>query len=98
MAAALFGLLLVANAGHDLVGGGGVLGVEWLVPVVTGGMVGTLAWLLLAGEQQEEDQSVAHSRPCPACGSAVGTEWRLCPYCGHYIGSDEATETSANAV
>lgn len=93
-AAGLFGLLAVADAGRgplqQVIAGPG-----WLIPIVAGGIVGTLAWVLLSGNDHvEPDPTTTPTATCPSCDSQVLSDWRLCPYCGRFV--DESQEGDAS--
>lgn len=85
-AVAALAFLVVASTG----GSSGISiarGAGWVVPLVAGGTVGTLSWLLLAGDDgHDEDDTGRVTVCCPTCGNELLSDWRLCPYCG---GSNE---------
>jgi hypothetical protein len=58
---------------------------EWAVPVVAGVAAGALAWLVLDGVHDEDDQPSHSAAACPACGRSMLDDWRLCPHCGTLV-------------
>jgi hypothetical protein len=58
---------------------------EWVVPVIAGVAVAAVAWLVLEG-LPEEDEDLPHAAAsCPACGRLILDDWRLCPHCGTLV-------------
>jgi hypothetical protein len=65
------------------VAGSKPIGPGWVVPLVVGGTVGLLSWLLLSTAPALPDSSDKKAAAlCPKCGSEVFEDWRICPYCG----------------
>jgi hypothetical protein len=61
-------------------------GVDWVIPVLAGAVVGSLGWLVLAEAREvESSRSLASDQRCPVCGEQVLSDWRLCPHCGAII-------------
>lgn len=91
-ATALFGLLIVADAGRGFPRVASSTP-GWVVPLAAGGLVGAIAWLLLSDRgSQREGSTQPQSTLCSSCGSPVMSDWRLCPYCGHFIEAEQPGE------
>lgn len=90
--AVLVAVLVMVNAGWVFEGCTGTMALGWALPLLTGSVVGVVAWALLfkAPHYSAEDDS-PHSVPCPSCGKAVMEDWRMCPYCGSAVTRDRAT-------
>jgi len=81
---ALLALLVAINAGLGFGGCTGTSPLGWTIPLVSGGLIGGVAWMLLLRAPNYSDESEVTARrsvPCPSCGKAVMRDWRLCPYC-----------------
>lgn len=81
---ALLALLVAINAGLGFAGCTGTSPLGWTIPLVSGGLIGGVAWMLLLRAPNYSDESEVTARrsvPCPSCGKAVMRDWRLCPYC-----------------
>ncbi len=89
LTAAAFGAFAVVAAAVSMmmaaygVGSTAPLGAGWGPPLLAGGAVGVIAWLLLSGVNDRgiDDAGPALTR-CTLCGAEVLKDWRLCPYCG----------------
>lgn len=85
----LVGVLVVLNAGWVFAECTGTGALGWTLPLVTGGIVGVVAWaLLFKAPNYTGDDHAPRSMPCPACGKAVMPDWRMCPYCGSSVAGD----------
>ena len=78
---ALAALVTSMRTGQPL-GSGFLHDVGWLVPLVAGGAVGGLSWLMLSGTNSGGATCDRPGEVCPLCGSEVRGDWRMCPYCG----------------
>jgi hypothetical protein len=67
------------------------------VPLVAGGAVAILSWLLLGGPLRDSGDSRKATVRCVSCGTEVREEWRLCPYCGGPYQSEPRDHTAAGA-
>jgi hypothetical protein len=84
-AAALAALLVALMVGDGFSGSGSGL----VSPLVVGGAVGALCWLLLTGPARLERGAKGPATVrCTSCGTEVYEDWRLCPYCGVSSESD----------
>jgi hypothetical protein len=82
-ALALFLVLTLVNADRGFAGTTGTSALGWTLPLLSGGLIGGVAWvLLLRGPNHSDDDPSLDTVPCSACGRSVMPEWRLCPYCG----------------
>ena len=82
----LVAVLVIVNAGWVFDGCTGTGALGWVLPLLTGSVVGLVAWALLfkAPNYRDEDDP-PRSVPCPVCSKAVMQDWRMCPYCGSPI-------------
>ena len=86
VAIAVAALLKINRAGFSACTGTAAFG--WTVPIVTVGVIGIVAWILLHESDDETDENVAGmSCRCSSCGEPVIDNWRLCPYCGMMVGT-----------
>lgn len=75
----LMGLVFAGSRGGELAASEA----RWIVPLIAGGSVGVLAWLLLADPTTgSRTTDVRATVSCATCGVEVLEGWRLCPYCG----------------
>lgn len=73
--------LLVGNADRGLSASTSAIG--WTVPILSGVLIGGVAWvLLLRGPNHFDDSPPPDTVPCASCGRIVMRDWKLCPYCG----------------
>lgn len=79
----LYWILSAANGVQGFAGCTGTAAFGWIVPLVTGAVIGGVSWFLLHREEREPpEHSEFRRHPCPSCGAPVLDEWRLCPECG----------------
>lgn len=86
----LVAVLVIVNAGWVFDGCTGTGALGWVLPLLTGSVVGLVAWVLLFKAPNYRDEDPRHSVPCPSCNKAVMQDWRMCPYCGSPIGQQRA--------
>jgi hypothetical protein len=77
--AALLAILIVLNAD-----GAGTRPFGWTIPLLTGLMVGVVAWALLVDAPEVEEPVISEST-CGTCGRNILSDWRICPYCGTLV-------------
>jgi hypothetical protein len=92
VAVSLLGLLVVANGSEGLSASAATTAFGWTIPLIAGGLVGLASWLLLNGDEAEDEGRDLLASTCDVCGRQIFEEWRLCPYCG------TITERSARAA
>lgn len=78
----LFFVLTWLNAGLGFAGCTGTSALGWTIPLFSGGLIGGVAWVLLARGPKYFDDTPADPVPCVSCGRGVMPDWRLCPFCG----------------
>jgi hypothetical protein len=82
-------LVAVFNQGFDVTGCTAATPFGWLIPLVSAGVIGGVAWLLLPQSPRGSNSSDDYrSVDCTSCGRTVLTDWRLCPYCGAALSPD----------
>jgi hypothetical protein len=85
-AVALFALLLAVNQGLGFGGCTGTGPLGWSLPLVSGLLIGGVAWgLLFTAPNRSDEKGARHCVPCPSCDKAVMEDWRMCPYCGRIL-------------
>ncbi len=57
----------------------------WLVPPLSGALIGGVAWLLMERRGENKTPGELQRATCPVCASPVITEWRMCPQCGNML-------------
>jgi hypothetical protein len=80
----LFFALVTLNGGLGFAGSTGTSPVGWSIPLLSGVLIGGMAWMLLVRAPNYTDEETPQQRsiPCPSCHKPVMADWRLCPYCG----------------
>ncbi len=96
-ASVLTGLAILLAPGARQV----ALGDGWAVPILAGGGVGLLSWLLLSADSRSDSATPRRTMVrCTSCGMELLEDWRLCPFCGA-SGAEQAgprkTQESSNA-
>lgn len=54
----------------------------WVGPLLLGGVVLALGWLLTRPQSPRSDATDGSHATCRACGERVVVDWHICPYCG----------------
>jgi hypothetical protein len=64
----------------------------WIIPIITGAVIGLVAFLLLDTEDVASGTDVGlRSTSCASCGAEVIDEWRMCPHCGAMLDGEAAS-------
>jgi hypothetical protein len=83
----LFFVLVALNGGSGFAGSTGATPLGWAIPLLSGLVIGGVAWMLLFQAPNYTGSADASRRPvpCPSCEKPVMADWRLCPYCGRTL-------------
>lgn len=80
--AGLFGVLYAFDGGFGLAGSTLTGRLGWAIPLLSGAIIGGVAWMLLSHSDDDPSAVMPRSVPCGVCGKPVLSDWRLCPHCG----------------
>ena len=87
---ALLAGLIIVNSGRGFAGCTATTAVGWMLPIMSGLVVGAAAWLLLYEDDEPRPEEGARTALCHECARPLAAEWRLCPYCGAMTQSAQA--------
>jgi hypothetical protein len=83
-------LAAVTFIGEMYVTGSATAAYGWIIPIITGAVIGLVAFLLLDADPVERKPPVEiRSTACSECGAEINDDWRMCPHCGTMLEDEE---------
>lgn len=98
LTALIFGVAVALSSQNRLGTCTVVMTYGWVVPLVSGLIIGFVALLLLdSARVTGGHESARCDSDCPSCGKPIDDDWRMCPHCGEMLSCDMSVTASSSA-